>query len=115
MISLRRMHRSLHPAELFDFPSNNNFQRVPVNSNVPIPLDFLLFRADGNRDNGVGIAPADTARFPKYPGGLIVRDKNGDGALDPAVDEVIGGIIPLMVAGAYNVLTKTWFFQGGTT
>lgn len=85
---------------LFGRPSNNNFQRVATNSDVPIPLDFLLFRADGQRDNGVGLAQADTTRYPKYRGGLIVRDTDGDGVLNPDKDTVIGGIIPAAPAGA---------------
>lgn len=85
---------------LFPQPSNNNWQRVPVNTETPLPLDFLLFGADGQPLNGVGVAPADRARFPRYTGGLLVRDTNGDGVLDPATDTVVGGIIGAAPEGA---------------
>lgn len=41
--------------------------------------------------------PAEIAR---YNGGLIVQDSNGDGALDPATDRIIGGVIAKAPAGA---------------
>ncbi len=67
---------------LFPQPSNNNWQRVPVNTLAPIPLDFLLFDANGKAMDGVFVAPADRTRFPRYTGGLLVKG----GA-------VVGGII----------------------
>jgi len=85
---------------LFPQPSNNNWQRVPVNTATPLPLDFLLFGADGQPLNGVGVAPADPARFPHYTGGLLVRDTNGDGLLDQATDTVVGGVIGAAPTGA---------------
>ncbi len=92
---------SINPTNaLFPQPSNNNWQRVPVDTATPIPLDFLLFGADGRPLDGVGVAPADRARFPRYTGGLLVRDTDGDGALDPAADTVVGGIIGAAPDGA---------------
>jgi hypothetical protein len=92
---------SVNPSNaLFPQPSNNNWQRVPVDTVTPLPLDFLLFGADGQPLNGVGVAPADPARFPRYTGGLLVRDTNGDGLLDPATDTVVGGIIGAAPAAA---------------
>jgi len=92
---------SINPSNaLFPQPSNNNWQRVPVDTATPLPLDFLLFGADGQPLNGVGVTPADPARFPRYTGGLLVRDTDGDGALDPATDTVVGGIIGAAPAGA---------------
>jgi hypothetical protein len=92
---------SINPSNaLFPQPSNNNWQRVPVGTVAPLPLDFLLFGADGQPLNGVGVAPADPARFPRYTGGLLVRDTDGDGVLDPATDTVVGGIIGAAPAGA---------------
>ncbi len=41
--------------------------------------------------------PAEIAR---YNGGLIVQDRDGDGALDPAKDRIIGGVIAKAPAGA---------------
>ncbi len=84
---------SINPSNaLSPQPSNNNWQRVPVDAATPLPLDFLLFGADGQPLNGVGVAPADLARFPRYTGGLLVRD--------PATDTVVGGIIGAAPAGA---------------
>lgn len=74
---------------LFPQPSNNNWQRVPVNTLAPIPLDFLLFNADGKPMDGVFIAPADRTRFPRYTGGLLVRGGT-----------VVGGIIGSAPSGA---------------
>ena len=92
---------SINPSNaLFAQPSNNNWQRVPVRSLAPLPLDFLLFGADGQPLNGVGVAPADRARFPRYTGGLLVQDTNGDGVLDPATDTVVGGILGAAPDGA---------------
>ena len=36
----------------------------------------------------------------RYNGGLIVQDSDGDGALDPARDRIIGGVIGKAPAGA---------------
>jgi len=92
---------SINPSNaLFPQPSNNNWQRVPVRGLAPLPLDFLLFGADGQPLNGVGVAPADRAHFPRYTGGLLVQDTNGDGVLDPAIDPVVGGIIGAAPDGA---------------
>lgn len=92
---------SINPSNaLFPQPSNNNWQRVPVDTVTSIPLDFLLFGADGLPLNGVGVVPADRARFPRYTGGLLVRDADGDGKLDPATDTVVGGIIGAAPDGA---------------
>jgi hypothetical protein len=74
---------------LFPQPSNNNWQRVPVNTLAPIPLDFLLFAADGTAMDGVLIAPADRTRFPRYTGGLLVKGGT-----------VVGGIIGSAPPGA---------------
>ncbi len=41
--------------------------------------------------------PAEIAR---YNGGLIVQDSDGDGTLDPATDQIIGGVIGEAPAGA---------------
>ena len=50
--------------------------------------------------NGVGIAPRDLTRFPKYTGDLLVQDTNGDRQFGPAVDKVVGGIIGTAPQGA---------------
>ncbi len=72
---------------------NADFQQVAPGQVVPQTLGLLLWGARGAVLNGVGIAPRDLARFPKYTGGLLVQDTNGDHRLDPATDKVVGGII----------------------
>ena len=92
---------SINPSNaLFPQPSNNNWQRVPVSTVTPLPLDFLLFGADGQALNNVGIVAADRARFPRYTGGLLVQDTDGDGLLDAGKDTVVGGIIGAAPEGA---------------
>ncbi len=81
-------------------PSNNNFQRVPLNTEAPLTLDLMLWSADGKPINGAGVVAPDPAAYPRYTGGLIVQDQNGDGVLDPKVDRVIGGIIGSAPRGA---------------
>ncbi|MCC6179874.1 MAG: hypothetical protein IT305_31560 [Chloroflexi bacterium] len=99
---------SINPSNaLFPQPSNGNWQRTPLNTDNRLPFDFLLFNARGERDNGVGVVPADRARFPRYTGGLIVRDANGDGTLDAAVDTVIGGVIGAAPQGATGQVART--------
>jgi hypothetical protein len=36
----------------------------------------------------------------RYNGGLIIRDRDGDGVLDPKSDQIIGGVIAEAPAGA---------------
>lgn len=42
----------------------------------------------------------DQEKYPRYTGGLIVQDVNGDGVLDPKVDRVVGGVIGSAPQGA---------------
>src|SRR5262249_54264008 len=78
---------SIHVSNaLFAQPSNNNWQRVPVGTLAPLPLDFLLFDAAGQPIDGVGVVPADLTRYPRYTGGLLVQDRSGRGDLDLAVN-----------------------------
>lgn len=79
---------------------NSDYQKVPTGSVAPLTLGLLLWGPQGSALNGVGIAPRDLARFPKYTGGLLVQDTNQDGRLDPAADKVVGGIIGAAPAGA---------------
>jgi hypothetical protein len=63
-------------------------------------LGLLLWGPNGAPLNGVGIAARDLVNFPRYTGGLLVQDSNGDHRLDPAVDKVVGGIIGAAPQGA---------------
>ncbi len=80
--------------------ANANFQQVAPGQVAPQNLGLLLWGAQGAALNGVGIAPRDLARYPKYTGGLLVQDTNRDHRLDPATDKVVGGIIGAAPQGA---------------
>lgn len=80
--------------------TNSDFQQVPTSQPAPHALGLLLWGAQGAALNGVGIVPRDLARFPRYTGGLLVQDSNGDHKLDPATDTVVGGIIGAAPQGA---------------
>ena len=80
--------------------ANTDYQSVPVGQPTPQPLGVLLWGAQGSVMNGVGIAPRDLSRFPRYTGGLLIQDTNSDKLLDPAVDKVVGGIIGAAPQGA---------------
>ena len=78
---------------------NADFQKTALGQLMPERLGLLLWE-NGDWMNHVGIAPADLARFPRYTGGLLVQDMNGDGILEPSIDKVVGGIIGAAPPGA---------------
>ena len=80
--------------------ANGDFQKVPTGTVAPQTLGLLLWGAQGAPLNGVGVAPRDLTRHPRYTGGLLVQDRNGDRKLDPAIDTVVGGIIGAAPQGA---------------
>lgn len=80
--------------------ANTDYQVVAVGQPTSQPLGVLLWGAQGSAINGVGVAPRDLVRFPRYTGGLLIQDTNGDKLLDPAVDKVVGGIIGAAPQGA---------------
>jgi hypothetical protein len=80
--------------------TNSDYQRVAPGQIAPHTLGLLLWGPQGGALNGVGIAPRDLARFPKYTGGLLVQDSNRDRRLDPATDKVVGGIVGAAPQGA---------------
>lgn len=73
--------------------TNSDYQKTGLGQAMPHQLGLLLWGKVGSSLNGVGIAPRDLNRFPRYTGGLLIQDLNGDKVLDPAVDKVVGGII----------------------
>ncbi|MDE2158052.1 MAG: hypothetical protein KGJ30_03935 [Burkholderiales bacterium] len=81
-------------------PLNSTIQRTAPGQLAPLLLGVLLWDAQGKPMNGVGIAPRDLVHYPRYTGGLLVQDTNGDHRLDPAVDKVVGGIIGAAPQGA---------------
>ena len=80
--------------------TNADYQMAAVSQPTPHLLGVLLWGAQGAVLNGVGIAPRDLTRFPRYTGGLLVQDTNQDKRLDPATDKVVGGIIGAAPEGA---------------
>ena len=60
---------------------NANNQTVALSRPAPALLTFLLWRG-GQPLNGVGILPPNTAEYPNYTGGLLVRDANGNRTLE---------------------------------
>lgn len=80
--------------------TNSDFQKAALGQAMPHYLALLLWGEVGSSINHVGIAPRDMKRFPRYTGGLLVQDVNGDKVLDPAVDKVVGGIIGAAPQGA---------------
>jgi len=80
--------------------TNADYQRVAPGQVAPYALGLLLWGPQGSALNGVGIAPRDLTRYPKYTGGLLVQDSNRDRKLDPATDKVVGGIIGAAPQGA---------------
>ena len=80
--------------------ANADFQQVAPGQVAPQTLGLLLWGAQGAALKGVGIAPRDLARYPKYTGGLLVQDTNGDHRLDPATDKVVGGVVGAAPQGA---------------
>jgi hypothetical protein len=103
----------IHPNNFLHKGQNHNWQRVkpggtPGKVDGTVPLTFMLFeKPAGTPDSNDGIVgagivsrkqlldinftvPADIAR---YDNGLIVKDTDGDGKLDPRTDQIIGGVI----------------------
>jgi len=106
----------IHPNNFLNEGRNHNWQSVFPGETVgrslgTLPLTFMLFeKPDGSREDirnardgilGAGILssaqlailefdlPEELAR---YDSGLIVRDTNDDGLIDPHVDQIIGGV-----------------------
>ena len=80
--------------------TNSDFQKTAPGQVMPHPLGLLLWGEAGSALNNVGIAARDLNRFPRFTGGLLVQDVNGDKVLDPAVDKVVGGIVGAAPQGA---------------
>ena len=120
------------PTNLTDKRRNHNWQRVAPGTTLghapnTVPLTLMLYaRAEGVapqdlvkfKDGIVGAGVLSTQQLaamgfakPKslarYTGGLIVRDANGDGKLDPATEPIIGGVIGAAPAGAKGQELRT--------
>lgn len=80
--------------------SNAEFQQVAPGQLAPLTWGLLLWGPKGAPLDGVGIAPSDPAKYPRYTGGLLVQDSNRDRRLDAATDQVVGGIVGAAPQGA---------------
>lgn len=80
--------------------TNSDFQKAPTGDLMAHSLGLLLWGEAGSPLNNVGIAPRNLNAFPRYTGGLLVQDTNGDKVLDSATDKVVGGIIGAAPQGA---------------
>jgi hypothetical protein len=116
---------------------NHNWQRVSEGDVLgvtedTVPVTLMLYAAapstdldemyafkDGISAAGVlstqqlkamGFQKPDT--MARYNGGLIVQDTNGDGALDPAADRIIGGVIGKAPKGAIGQELRTPAIDG---
>jgi hypothetical protein len=103
----------IHPNNFLHKGQNHNWQRVepggtPGKVTGTVPLTFMLFdKSTGTPDSHEGIVGAGIvsvkqlkemnftvpAEIARYNNGLIVKDRDGDGRLDPNKDQIIGGVI----------------------
>ena len=127
----------IHPNNFPDGRRAHDWQVVKPGQTVGIapgtlPLPVMLFAA------AKGVPPAEMDRFTtgilgvgvvsvreiqlsgfqmpaalaRYNGGLILRDANGDGRLDPKADKIIGGVIGRAPAGAGGMSIRSLRFHG---
>jgi hypothetical protein len=106
----------IHPNNFLHKGRNHNWQRVAPGETVgqtagSVPLTFLMFEKPTGtpeeiRKSRVGIAGSGILSYAqlrgmgfdlpdsmsRYDSGLILRDSNGDGKLDPRADQIIGGV-----------------------
>ena len=115
----------IFPTNVTHDQRNHNWQRLKPGQVVGVakgtlPMPFLLFDKNDGIGNmgifGAGVLSAKLLKetgfeMPKelerYNGGLIVKDRNGDGFLSPINDIIIGGIVNEVPEGAtgYQVVT----------
>ncbi|MEE8286951.1 MAG: hypothetical protein V3R72_09675 [Gammaproteobacteria bacterium] len=113
------------PTNFTDKRRNHNWQRVQPGqilgvSAGTVPITLMMYARAKDvapealvkfRDGIVGAGILSTqqinamgyekpAALARYNGGLILRDRNGDGVLTPGSDEIIGGVIAKAPAGA---------------
>ncbi len=113
------------PTNFTDKRRNHNWQRVQPGqilgvSAGTVPITLMMYARAKDvapeelvkfRDGIVGAGILSTqqinamgyekpAALARYNGGLILRDRNGDGVLTPGSDEIIGGVIARAPAGA---------------
>jgi len=122
---LAKPRPQIFPTNVTHDQRNHNWQRLNPGQVVGVakgtlPMPFLLFDENDGIGNmgifGAGVLSAPQLKdigfeMPKelarYNGGLILKDRNGDGFLSPVNDIIIGGIISEVPQGAvgYQVVT----------
>lgn len=116
---------------------NHNWQRVAPGDVLgvtegTVPVTLMLYAAAATTDKdamyafrdgiaGAGVLSTQQLKamgfvkpdtMARYNGGLIVQDSNGDGALDPAADRIIGGVIGKAPKGAKGQELKSPVIDG---
>lgn len=109
---------------------NHNWQRVAPGQTVggtdtTVPLSFLLFERNQGFGNkgimGAGVLSSSQLQkmnytkpraLRRFTAGLILRDINGDGRLDPSKDQIIGGVIDHAPQGAKGQQVRTPLVRG---
>lgn len=122
---LEKPRPQIFPTNITHDQRNHNWQRLKPGQIVGVakgtrPMPFLLFDENQGTGNigifGAGVLstqqlqelsyvmPPELARFN---GGLILKDRNGDGFLNPTIDIILGGIYNEAPQGAdgYQVVT----------
>lgn len=104
---------------------NHNWQHIKSGQTLgktagTVPLTFMMYGRSPKTDEksmyafkggiaGVGVLSTPQlnrlgykrpSALARYNGGLVIRDKNGDGKLDPGSDTIIGGVIASAPSGA---------------
>ena len=122
---LAKPRPQIFPTNVTHDQRNHNWQRLKPGQVVGVakgtlPMPFLLFDENEGVDNmgifGAGVLSSQQLqnlgyKMPKelerYNGGLILKDRNGDGFLSPDIDIILGGIINETPEGAsgYQVVT----------
>jgi hypothetical protein len=115
----------IFPTNVTHDQRNHNWQRLKPGQVVGVakgtlPMPFLLFDKNEGIGNtgiyGAGVLSATQLKeigfkmpeeLERYTGGLILKDRDGDGFLSPVKDIIIGGIVNEVPEGAtgYQVVT----------
>ena len=115
---------AIHPNNFMHKGRNHNWQRINKGDTLgrtpgTVPLTFMLFDKPTGTPRGMinskqGIVGAGVlsskqlaemgfqlpAELKRYTAGLILKDVNGDGRLDPKADRILGGVMADPKAGA---------------
>ena len=127
---LSRPRPQIFPTNIPHAKRNHNWQRVAPGetvggTNKTVPLAFLLFERNEGFGNkgimGAGVLSRQQlaalnysipAALKRYTGGLMLKDTDADGLLDPAKDQIIGGVIEQAPKGAKGHQASTPLVRG---